>query len=479
MPPLPTRVRRFIEHQALVGAGDRVVVALSGGPDSTALFWALREVLPGLGASLAGAAHLHHGLRGAAADEDEAFCRELCRGAGVPLVVEHSDVRALAGAQGRSLEAAAHEARMAFLERARRALDATLVATGHTLDDQAETFILRAVRGAGRAALGGIRPRRGHLIRPLLDTARVDLEAWLAARGLPSREDATNRDVRIPRNRVRHEVLPALVAAWPGAVRALSRAARGSAEDADLLDQLATAAQPQVVSRAAAVTTLDIPALLALPPALRRRLVWGALSAAARRPVPASYVERVLDLAVSRTGRTGPLALQGQRVTRVADRLAIEPRGAVPARTPGPRREAPPGPAAPRWHLPVPGVVELPGGLGGITARRVARSAAAIDAGDPTRAVLDAAVAGSRVFVRTRRPGDRLRPLGAAGSRKLQDVLVDRKVPRARRDMVPLVVDAEDRILWVAGHVVDEAARVGAATTDVLLLELRPAGGSR
>ena len=484
MSHLSPRVRRFIEREVLVAPGDRIVVALSGGPDSTALFWLLREILPGLGGSLAGAAHLHHGLRGAAADADEAFCQELCRGAGVPLVVARMDVRAMAATQGRSTESAAHEARMACLERARRALGASLVATGHTLNDQAETYLLRVVRGAGRAALGGIRPRRGHVIRPLLDVARADIENWLAERGLTSRDDETNRDVAIPRNRMRHEVIPLLAAAWPGTVRALARAARASAEDADLLDELATAARPGIVSDDGEVTALDIPALLALAPALRRRLVWRTVSAVAGCPVSAAHVQRTLDLAASRPDRRGPLALPGQRVTRLGERLVVEPCGAAPERVAGPRPAVavttPGADAAPRrWDLPVPGTVELPGGLGRLTARRVPRDAAGFEFGNVATAALDAAIAGTGLFVRTRRPGDRLRPLGAAGSRKLQDVLVDRKVPRRDRDAVPLVVDANDRILWVAGHVVDDTARVSAATTDVLLLELRPAGGPR
>ena len=143
MPALFHRIRRFAEREGLVAAGDRVLVALSGGPDSTALFWLLRELLPRLGATLAGAAHLHHGLRGAAADADEAFCREVCRGAGVPLLVERAEVGHLAATAGRSLEAAGHHARLDFLERARRALEATSVATGHTRNDQAETFLIR------------------------------------------------------------------------------------------------------------------------------------------------------------------------------------------------------------------------------------------------------------------------------------------------------------------------------------------------
>jgi tRNA(Ile)-lysidine synthase len=500
MPPLTSRLRRFIERERLVAPGDRVVVAFSGGPDSTALLWLLQELLPPLGAAVAGAAHLHHGLRGRAADEDEAFCAEMSRRAGVPFVAERVDAGQLA-AEGRcSVESAAHEARRAFLERTRARLGASLVATGHTLDDQAETFLLRAVRGAGRRALGGIRPRRGRLIRPLLETSRAELGAWLGQRGLASREDESNRDLRIPRNRIRHEVLPRLVAEWPGTVGALARAARAAGEDADCLDGLADTAVPSVVSEEASTRALDVPALLALEPAIRRRLVWRVLSEAAGAPVASAHVQRVLDLAASAPRRAGPLALPGQRVVLDGTRLVVEPCGAVAERpgasrggaTPAPAERLPPsvapsarpsaeGDAASRWHLPVPGTVVVTGGRFEIAARQVTREEfGTVPASEAGRvAALDATVVAGPLFVRTRRPGDRVRPLGAPGTRKLQDVLVDRKVPRAERDAVPLVVDADDRIVWVAGHAVAEAARVVAATTNVLLLELRPAGGSR
>src|SRR5262249_22105592 len=152
---------------------------------------------------LAGVAHLNHMLRGAEADADEAFCAALASRSGVPFVAERIDVPALARAEKRSVEDAARKARYAFLERAARASGADVVAVAHTKADQAETFLLRILRGAGTRGLAAIHPRAGRVVRPLIDVERAALREFLATRGQPFREDATNADVTILRNRVR------------------------------------------------------------------------------------------------------------------------------------------------------------------------------------------------------------------------------------------------------------------------------------
>ena len=180
-----------------VASSSRVLVALSGGADSVALFFILRELEAAGMLSVAGAAHLHHGLRGAEADADEAFCAGLAARIGVPFVSERADVAALARAGKRSIEDAARTARYAFLERAAAGLGAGVTAVAHTKDDQAETFLLRLLRGAGTRGLGGIRPRAGRIVRPLLDLERGELRGYLTARGETWREDSAMR-IAIP-----------------------------------------------------------------------------------------------------------------------------------------------------------------------------------------------------------------------------------------------------------------------------------------
>lgn len=475
MRPLVTRVVETLERSGLAAQGDRVLVALSGGPDSVALLWLLRESLPLVGADLAGVAHLNHRLRGLESSGDEAFCRTLAGQLGLRCDVERCDIAALAASLRRSIEAVAHDVRYEFLDRARVRLGATLVATGHTADDQAETMLWHLARGAGVRGLAGIRYRRDRVIRPLLDLSRAELEEWLGERGLAFRLDSSNQDRRFTRNRIRHHVLPTLTSAVsPRAVEALARAARLAADEDEFLEQAVTQAAKGVVLTDGKQSRVDLAGLLALPLALRRRLIWRALElAAGGRPVGAVHVDVVLACVGRPDTHAGRLALPGQWVTADGGALMFAPRSSA-GETAEPEEDRP---GFERRSLPVPGTLE---DLGGRWTLSVSATSAETlrDAwpDGPGQAVADAAV-GTDLFVRTRRPGDRLAPLGLGGHKKLQDLFVDRKVPRLERDSVPLVVDGQDRIIWVAGHALSRDARVTAGTTSVLLFELRRSGG--
>ncbi len=245
---LAARVLDTIHRRALLRRGDRVLVALSGGPDSVALLRLLRELETGGELSVAGVAHLNHGLRDAAND-DEQFCRALASGMGVPFRSDLIDVRALAARLATSLEDAGRQARYELFERVATELGADVIATGHTRDDQAETFLLRLLRGAGPRGLAGIHPKtppapreapearnlglpaeapkaRRWVVRPVLDCGRDELRTYLAAIGQSFREDESNRDLSIPRNRIRHELLPLLSRDYsPGITDVLAREA--------------------------------------------------------------------------------------------------------------------------------------------------------------------------------------------------------------------------------------------------------------
>ena len=211
MRALIARVARTIRQDCRVGAGDRVVAAVSGGSDSVGLAWILAELAArDRGPALVGLVHLNHQLRGSESDADEALCRALADRLHVPIAVGQVDVGARAEDARVSIEVAAREARYEFFESVVPALGATFVATGHTMDDQAETVMLRLLRGAGTRGLSGIRARRNNVIRPLLHCRRSDVRQLLVARGETWREDSSNDDVAILRNRIRHELMPVL-----------------------------------------------------------------------------------------------------------------------------------------------------------------------------------------------------------------------------------------------------------------------------
>ncbi len=466
MRPLINRVSRTIARWQLLGRNDRVAIAISGGSDSVALAWLLREIAPEVQAELAGLIHVNHGLRGAASDGDESFCRELASRLNLPIDVRHRDVAALARARSVSLETAAREARYECFEQGAVALDAAVVATGHTEDDQAETVLLRLLRGAGTRGLSGIRIRRGRFIRPLLETRREDLRRYLLGLGETWCEDASNADTAIVRNRVRHELIPVLSEIAPGGVKSLARLAALASDDEAFLED---AANEKASALVLSDRSVDAAILGALPAALARRLVRRfAAEAAPGANLSARHLEAVYRLAAT-DNPVGVLDLPGLTVSKQSGRLEFAA---------GRRARFDESAAWPVRPLDVPGLVVMPEAGLAIEARRLRKEEASGvnpvgEAAHGDRVVIQGGPDASRLLVRNRRPGDRFQPLGAPGRRKLQDVLVDRKVPRSERDAVPIVTDVNGEIVWVAGVALAERCRIRTSGGDMLLLELR------
>jgi tRNA(Ile)-lysidine synthase len=497
---LAERVLDTVRRLALMRRGDRVLVALSGGPDSVALTRLLGELEDAGELSIAGIVHLNHGLR-EAAGEDEQFCRAMAADLGVPFRADMVDVRALAARLGTSLEDAGRRARYQLFERVATELGADVVATGHTRDDQAETFLLRLLRGAGPRGLGGIHPRVGQVVRPLLEIGRDELREYLTSVGQVFRDDESNRDLSIPRNRVRHELLPLLSRDFsPGITNVLAREAAIARQDEDRLQQEAIDLLDSIVLRnesvlgngtdvsGEAAVELDARALSAVHPALAVRVARIAMETVAPgRFVGFDHVERLLALARD-PRRAGALSLPGQHAVRRGETLELRAQRSR-------RADAQPFSNSFRVSLSIPGEVVLAPQGWAVSATACARAGAfhGKHAGDTqpgqspgTLKVecprLEQTVAADGLTlplaVRSRKPGDWFSPLGMGGRRKkVQDVLVDRKVPREGRDSLPLVVDSADRIVWVVGESVAEDFRVTEASQAVILLKARRLGG--
>ena len=470
-------VRRTIRRYRLIQPADRVLVALSGGSDSVALLRVLYDMATEDGFELAGAAHLNHQLRGEAADRDEEFCRRLAAELGLPIDVERIDVAALAIIGAVSVEHAAHDARYAFFDRAAARLNASLVAVAHTRDDQAETFLLRLLRGAGPRGLGGMHPRSGMVIRPFIETSREEIRHFLRVRQVEYCEDASNADPGIPRNRIRHELIPFLEARFArNVVEVLDRQAAIARDDGQYLEETAAAAIQALVVRTAEGVEIPIRPLLAQPPAIARRVVRAAQQlAAGGKFIGFDATDAVLMLAVSK--QSGPLDLPGHRVNRVGETIVLRNRE---GRLPPLLRSFGEAGAAFEYQLAVPGHVRVPEAACAIVAE-----AHTIASDEPAAARWPLTSRGDRVIVegagiqgplivRNRRPGDIFRPLGLQGRKKLQDFFVDEKVLRSERDAVPLVVDSKGQIVWVAGLSVAEDFRVTDRTKAVVILKRQP-----
>ncbi len=454
-------------------AGRRIIAAVSGGPDSMALLLLLERLRASLDLQLH-VAHADHGLRGDESREDARFVEDAARGLGLPVTIGRLDVNALRAERHLSLEEAAREARYAFLVETAAGCGASAIAVGHTADDQAETLLMRLLRGSGAAGLagmaavsslpGGRSGERIALVRPLLDFAMAETRAYCRLRGVTPREDSSNSDLALTRNRVRLELLPLLERYNPRIRDALLRLGASAALDHDFLSQAADEARGRLSADAEqGVVSISRAGFRALHPALQRhvlRLAYREVAGTAKE-LSHRHVEDMVRLSGGRTGAR--LALPGGLAFEVGyDELRLAAAGVRPESA---------QPIAGENELTIPGETRV--GAWRVLAE-LAAPAAEPPAGGPLRVALDAERVGGGLHVRSRRPGDRINPLGMAGARNVQDVMVDARTPAADRDGVPLVV-SERGVVWVVGHRMAHWARVRVDTQRVLLLEFRPA----
>lgn len=466
------KVKAAISEFDMLRPGDRVLVGLSGGPDSVALLHLLVQLTPEWRLQLV-IAHLNHGLR-AAADEDEFFCRELARKLSLPFVSERADVGREASDARRSLEDAGRRARYRFLNETADTLECHRIAVGHTRDDQAETFLHRLLRGSGSRGLSGVHPvvelRR---IRPLFGVRRAEVLDYLSGRGLAFREDESNRDERFTRNRLRHRTLPRLAEEFnPKLVETLAASADLLREDESWMEERTQSAFAELANLEGDALRLPVPELGRLHRALKRRVLRHAFARMRGdlTNISKTHVDDALGLLTS--GKSGrEIHLPGLTVERSFDELWIR-------RKPGreKRERAKPGYNGFEYKLSFPARIRIPELEGMLTTSIVT---AAEGAGSERAAVGRVVVIGIQgrlpvIKVRSPNPGDRFRPLGAPGRKTLRRYLMERRVPRSERARVPVVVrsgrESDEEILWVVGHGIAESARFSAGRTR---LELR------
>ena len=440
----------------MLRGGEAVLVAVSGGPDSVALLDVLCALRTPLALSLS-VAHVHHGLRPEADAEAEAVAR-LCERLGVACRVERVTVRQAPPWDG--LEAESRRARHAALARAAHAAGAARIATGHTADDQAETVLMRLLQGAGPRGLGGIAPVRGRLVSPLIETRRAEIVAHLAAQGLAAAEDASNRDPRFLRARVRHDLLPFIAELTGGSVvEALGRSAAAARAVMADLEARARVDLERMATRGPAGFILDVSPLEAQPLELAAETIRQAAALLGETRPLRGPAQRALRRLLGETPRRRAVRLGRLVVERSGRRLRVGPPALSAVTTRG-------------W--PVAGVLDMPEIGQRLTARVLTRDADYVVPREPARAAFDADLLPGALTVRARRRGDVFAPFGASGLRRLKSFLIDAGVPRWQRPRTPLVEVGGD-IVWVAGVRRGRRAPVTAATTRVLELALEPA----
>lgn len=460
------KVKSTIIEHGLVSRGDTVIVAVSGGADSTALLHLLTGLREEWNLTLV-VAHLDHQMRPNSA-ADVRFVHQIALELDLQIVTEAVDVPGLARRQKFSIEEAGREARYEFLGKLARERGAQRIATAHTQDDEIETVLMRLLRGDPWDALTGIPMARpleaAQVIRPLLRAAREDVRKYLSARSVEWREDPSNRDLRFVRNWMRLRVLPELERTAPGARDLLVRMSEMMGSADRMLTDLTSEHAGKVAETHPHLVKVPLGEFRRHSPAVQRRMLKWTVSQVVGIPIGLPAVMEARARRVATRGRPGDVADLGMIAVRVNyDTLEVA-------------RPQPPRPST-EYQLKIPGTV---------TAEEfgVTLTASLVEIAAPTRSsskesdevYLDAGGLGGELRIRSWRPGDRMMPLGMRGKKKVQDLFVDDKVPRWERHRIPVVTDAHGRIVWIVGRRLSEAVRISERTRRTVRLSARPAG---
>jgi len=443
-----------MQRYGMFQPGQRVGVAVSGGADSVCLLEVLRELAPRWNLRLA-VLHLDHGLRGEEARQDAAFVGAMAARMGLPFVLQRVELGPAAG----NLEEAAREARLRFFREQIAAGTVDCVAVGHTRSDQAETVLFRFLRGAGSAGLAGIRPVTSDgLVRPLLEVARAETEAFLRERGICWREDSTNRSPRFARNRIRHHLLPQLTREWnPALPETLARTAEWAlAEEAYWNEEIGRLAAGCLYDDGAA-TLARAEAFSGLPLAAARRLVRCAMERAKGdlRAIGFDHVDRVLELARGARGH-GRVQAPGIGITRSFAWL----------------RFAAPQPPPPAWQLPaaLPGRTQAPGRGPQIELELIENQGTEPLGGcvyNGEVGCVDGHLVSAGMVFRNWHPGDRYRPSGHSGEAKIKTLFHQARIPIWERAQWPVLACGAS-IVWTRQFGPAQAVAAGPASKRIL-----------
>jgi tRNA(Ile)-lysidine synthase len=465
------RVLDYIRAGKLVSRGEKLVAAVSGGPDSVCLLYILSELREELGIDLY-IAHLDHQLRGEESAADAAYVAGIARRLGIPATIESRDVKAYRKEHRLSLEEAAREVRYSFLAQVAETIGASRAAVGHTADDHIETVLMHLLRGSGTRGLRGLLPisrwqspaGKLTIVRPLLELSREETAAYCHRHHLRPRTDPSNLSPDLFRNRIRRYLLPELRKYNPQVAEALLRTAGIAADDLDFIDKEVGRCWDKIVREQQDAVIIDKSGLIALPVALKRYLLRRSIESVlgSLKDIEAGHIEDILDALRKPAGRVIGLPF-GLSFIIEYDRYILAKNSASLCPFPALENEI---------ALNIPGKTRLPGWDIEAAVLPPSEVRAGGVKNEDFSAYFDFARAGSRLSVRSRRPGDRFQPLGMGRPKKLNRFMIDARIPQAWRRRVPIVASPE-QVIWVVGCRIDERVKVTGAALKVLRLEFQ------
>jgi tRNA(Ile)-lysidine synthase len=464
--PLELRVLRFIRNNSLLDDTGKLLVAVSGGPDSVCLLLVLVKLRDELGIDLH-IAHLNHKLRGVESDTDAVYVSELAHNLDLPVTIDERDVEEYRTEHGGTVEEAAREVRYDFLAETARSIGADTVAVGHTRDDNIETIIMHLVRGTGTRGLRGLKPvthlnsKTGlvKVLRPLLELNRDETTGYCRANGYEPRLDTSNESLVPLRNRIRQQFIPLLESYNEQVGEALLRDARIAADELDFLETATGELWGNVAVKRKNKVTIDKTGFIGVPPALQRQLLRQSIEAitGSLKDIEVRHIESILDALDLQAGKR--ITLPGGLIFLVEyDRFLLTRE--VSSLSPLPALDS-------EHRLNVPGQTEFSGWR--VTADIISPERME-DTGNNYIAYFDYEKAGNELIVRPRKTADRFYPLGMDRPKKVGEFMIDIKVPRTWRKMVPVVCSPE-QIVWIAGYRIDDRVKVTDDTGQVLRLE--------
>ena len=497
------RVATFCRKNSLLTDQDKVVIGVSGGPDSLCLLHLLKTLCREFDLDLT-IAHLNHQLRGSDSQADEAFVRDIAARWQLPIFVETSSVMDVAAKRKQSIEETARQLRYAFLWRIAQKVNANKIAVGHHADDQVETVLMHILRGTGLAGLRGIQPKidiaglrldvedipgislqsAPNLIRPLLETSRLEIEHYCAAHNLSPRQDTSNQETTFFRNRIRHELIPQLETYNPNIRQVIQRTAKIIAADIEILNEHIASAW-RFITKTVSSEKIEIDLLnwLNLPLAMRRATLRRAIQILQAETydetlpyglhdIGFEHIETAIEIIEKGTTGAKVTLPQGILLTISYQTLTITAQNILFHLQQSDRPQVMKDQVI---KLDAPGVTSLPHTDWQLKATLLdgdCFNCLHPDQIDRWEAHLDAdLVSNVPIFLRSRQPGDTFCPLGLAGHRKkVAEFMIDEKIPAPWRDYIPLLVTANNQILWVCGYRIDERARLRSTTRRVFHL---------